>query len=144
MPLDSATRTDAIAEAFDAIILTPRPKGNSDAVAAEYYVASVLLSRAEKRREAATKAATAAGVLPDHAKAPLSVGTHPRVYAGELVEISATVVEQATKLDGEGLAADLAALVKPAVLKRLVAKHTRRFNPSHRYSASLVNGDAPR
>ena len=140
MPLDSATRTDAIADAFAVLSLGLRPKSNVEATALEFLTSSTLLSLAEKRREAATKAATAAGVLPDHAKAPLSVGTHPRVYAGELVEISAAVVEQATKLDADGLVADLAALVKPAVLKRLVAKHTRRFNPSHRYSASLVGG----
>ena len=141
MPLDGSTsKLDALAESFAGLTLTPRPKGNVEATAVEYLISSHLLSLAEKRREAATKAATAAGVLPDHAKAPLSVGTHPRVYAGELVEISATVVEQATKLDADGLVADLAALVKPPVLKRLVAKHTRHFKPAHRYSAVLIGG----
>ncbi len=144
MPLDASatTRSDTLAESFAALSLGLRPKSNVEATAVEYAAASTLLSLAEKRRERAAKDATAAGVLPDHAKAPLAVGVHPRVYAGELVEISATVVEQATKLDAEGLVADLAAmsLVKPAVLKRLVAKHTRRFKPSHRYAATLIGG----
>src|SRR4029077_2704672 len=105
MPLDSATRTDAIAEAFAALSLGLKPKSNTDAVAVRYLRASMPLSLAEKEPEAATKEAVAANVLPDHAKAPLSVGTHPRVYAGELVEISATVVEQATKLVADGLVA---------------------------------------
>jgi hypothetical protein len=102
-------------------------------------VASYLLSAAEKRREAATKAAVAAGVLPDHAKAPLPIGQHPGVYRGEVIEISAAVVAQADKLDGPGLVADLlAANVAPRLVKRLVAKNTRQFNPAHRYAASLV------
>ena len=141
MPLDATTRTDAIAEAFAALSYGLRPKSNTDAVADEWAVASELLSQAEKRRERATKAAVAAGVLPDHAKAPLAIGTHPRIFVGANVEISATVVEQAERLDGAALVADLlAAGVKAPLLKKLVAKHTKRFNPSHRYSASLVGG----
>lgn len=142
MPLDTTrppTKLDAIAESFAGIAIMPRAKSNVEATAVEYLTASTLLSLAEKRRERAAKDATAAGVLPDHAKAPLSVGVHPRVYAGELVEISATVVEQAERLDGAALVTDLlAAGVKAPLLRRLVAKHTKRFNPSHRYSATLI------
>ncbi len=144
MPLDAtkpAAKLDALADQLSAITLGLNPKGNTDAIGLRLARGWKLRSLIEKECEAAGKEAVAAGVLPDHAKAPLSVGTHPRVYAGELVEISATVVEQAERLDGAALVADLlAAGVKAPLLKKLVAKHTKRFNPSHRYSATLVGG----
>jgi hypothetical protein len=140
MPLDTtnrnSTRAEAIAEAFAAITLTPRPKRAADAVAVEYYVASTLLSAAEKRRDLAKREAVAAKVIPNGG---LEIGTHARIYVGEIVEISANVTPQADKLDGAGLVADLlAAGVRKALLARLVKRHTHEFAPAHRYVASLV------
>jgi hypothetical protein len=139
MPLDStrsATRAEAIAEAFAALTLGLRPKGAAPIAAVRYARSKMLLSLAEKEADEAKKDAIAAKVIP---KGGLTVGAHPSIYADDLVTISANVVEQAAKIDGAGLAADLLqAGVKPALVKRLVAKHTHEFAPAHRYVASLV------
>lgn len=142
MPLDATrppTKLDALADQFAAITLGLKPKSNTDAVSVRYVRAKFLLSKAEKEAEAATKEAVAAGVLPDHATTPLALGTHPRVFHGEFVDISCVVVAQAEKFDQDGFAADLLASgVKAPLLKRLLAKHTRPQKNAHRYSATLI------
>ena len=142
MPLDAARldRTAAITAAFGAIgKLLPKPKNGKDAIAYELYAASLVASLADKRREDAKKAAIDAGVLPDYASDPYPVGTEEVVYSGALVAIMLKVVGQADRVNAGGLVADLTeAGVKPALLKRLLKKHTSTFNGAHIFTASLI------
>ncbi len=147
MPLDAtraANRTDAIDAAFDSIgndaaTRLPRGRRNAEVAAEEYLIATRLLARAEKRRERAAKGAVAAGVLPDHRAHPMPLGEHPAIWTGEYVTVSVSVVQQAAKLDTEGLIADLIeAGVKPALIERLRARRTTEFAPAHRFTAALV------
>lgn len=142
MPLDS-TRAASAVEQIETAVAAIRLTGgrNAEPADVEYFVASVVQRCAERRRDKATRAAVAAGVLPDHTKAPLSVGVHPGIYRGDLVEIGVTVVEQPSRLDADGfVAALIAGGVKPALVKRLRAAHTTDYNPAHRFAASLVTG----
>jgi hypothetical protein len=147
LPLDAtraATRLDAIDAAFDAIgtdaaTRFPRGRRNSEVAAAEYLIATRLLSKAEKRRERAARAAVAAGVLPDHRAHPMPLGEHPAIWSGEYVTVSVSVVQQAAKPDIDGLIADLIANgVKPALIERLRARRMIEFPPAHRFTAALV------
>jgi hypothetical protein len=149
MPLDAAraqTLTEAIKAAFDAIgtegrTSMPPSSSNTDPIAWEYHVASLLLRYAEKRRERATKAAVKAGVLFDHTESPLPIGTERDIYEGKVLAIGVSVVEPQVKFDDEAFVLDLAkAGVKPAVLKRLRHKHTHPFKPIHRFSSRLLAG----
>jgi hypothetical protein len=142
MPLDTAKPagvTDAIAEAFTAIGYPNESRNARDRLAEEYWSASLLSRFADARREKAKKAAVTGGVLPDHLTHPYPVGTSETIYAGATVTINLKVVPQADRLNTAALVADLQkAGVKPALLKRLVKKHTETFGGAHIFTASLV------
>jgi hypothetical protein len=109
------------------------------AAALEYHDASVGLRDAEARRKKATAAAVKLGVLPDHERFPLPVGTSQVVYADGLLVISVTVLEPIAGIDHAGYVADLLkAGVKPALIRRLDKKHRTETRPAHRFSSSLV------
>jgi len=136
----------AINESFAAIGGTgdtrmPRAKGNSEPIAWEYHVASHLLRLADARKKKAQAAAVKAGVIFDHEKQPLCVGTNALVYAGEVVEIVVSVTTAATRLDTAGLfdAFEKAGL-KRALIDRLVAKFTSDNRPPHKFVSTLVTG----
>jgi hypothetical protein len=117
----------------------PRASKVADAAAWEYWVASLLLQLAERRREAAKRAATVARVLPDYINDPYPVGTVETVYSGPLVSIALKVVPQPPRVDVAALLNDLADLgVKPATLKRLVKKHTIEYAGAHVFTATLA------
>lgn len=147
MPLDATrtvTITDAVNDAFDGIdrmVGAMLPKGTTepDRTSVRHYASSLVARKAEAWRDQTKRAAVAGGVLPDHSADPYPVGTAETVFTGKYVVIGLKVVEQADRVDVAGLVADLAkAGVKPAVLKRLVKRHTRSFPGAHIYSASLV------
>jgi hypothetical protein len=109
-------------------------------VAREYHDASVGLRDAEARRKKATAAAVKLGVLPDHERFPLPVGTAEVVYADDGLVISVTVVAPITGWDHAGFVADLLkAGVKPALIKRLDKKHRTETRPAHKFVSSLVS-----
>lgn len=141
MPLDTtkSSVTDAIAEDFSAIGYPPGTRNPRDRLAEEYWSASLLSRFADARREKAKKAAVTGGVLPDHLAKPYPVGTAETVYAGATVTINLKVVPQADRVNTAALVADLhKAGVKPALLKRLVRKHTEQFGGAHIFTAALV------
>jgi hypothetical protein len=141
MPLDTAKPnvTDAVAEGFAAIGYPPGTRNARDRLAEEYWSASLLSRLADARREKAKKAAVTGGVLPDHLAEPYPIGTAATVYAGPTVTISLKVVPQADRVNTAALVADLQkAGVKPALLKRLVKKHTEQFGGAHIFTAALV------
>ncbi len=111
------------------------------AAALEYHEASVGLRDAEARRKRATVVAVRLGILPDHEKHPLPVGTCEVVYADDGLVISVTVLEPIAGIDHAGYVADLLkAGVKPAVIKRLDKRHKTETRPAHRFTSSLVSG----
>jgi hypothetical protein len=131
--------TQLIAEAFGDIGYPPGSRSARDRLAEEYWSASLLSRFADARREKAKKAAVTGGVLRDHLAEPYPVGTSETVYAGATVTINLKVVPQAPRVDTAALVADLQkAGVKPALLKRLVKKHTEQFGGAHIFTAALV------
>lgn len=110
-----------------------------DKLAFEYWAASEISSLAEKRRDEAKKAAVTGGVIPDFKANPLDVGTRSTLYISELLTIAVDVTQQAPRLDGLALVADLVkAGVKPGLLKRLVKRHTKTFAGAHVITATLT------
>jgi len=119
--------------------IVPRSAKVADAAAWEYWVSSLLLQLAERRREAAKRAATVARVLPDYINEPFPVGTAETVYSGPLISIALKVVPQTPRVDVASLMADLAAAgVKPALLKRLLKKHTIEYAGAHVFTPTLA------
>jgi hypothetical protein len=149
MPLKAARgndRTGAVTAAFADIgragdTLLPRSRTTLDRLAEEFWRSQVLNRLAEKRKDESKAAAVAGGVLPDYKAEPSPVGTAETVYSGATVAITLRVNAQADHVDVPGLVADLEkAGVKPAVLRRLVRKHTTSFGGAHVFTASLVTG----
>jgi hypothetical protein len=149
MPLDATravSKTEAINEAFSQIgtaagngTRMPPSKRNTEPLAWEYFVAAHLNRLAEARKARAIKAAVAAGVMFDPEKQQLPVGSHSLVYAGDVVEIACSVSSPTVRLDGAALVTDLVeAGVKPALLKRLVARHTRENRAPHKFVGTLA------
>lgn len=122
----------------------PRWKGKPTMLTAalaawEYHVASHLLRIAETRRAAAITAAIKAGVLFDHSKAPLPVGTNRIVYAGAIVEITVSVAAGVEGVDHTAFVADLIkAKVDPKLIGRLSNRHKTETRPAHKFVSSLV------
>ena len=152
MRLDAAKaslKTEAITKAFESIGYTeetamPRCRGNVEPIAWEYHAASQLLRLAEKRRKKAQAAAVEAGVIFDHKLEPEEVGTNRQVYRGPVIEVTLAVSPSQDSFDHAGfVAALLKAGVKPALITRLTAKHTRVGNPIHTFRSSLVVGKSP-
>ena len=142
--LKANAKTGAINDAFAAIGRTdptdmPRSKLNTEPAAWEYHVASHLLRLAEARKKKAHAAAVKAGVIFDHEKEPMPVGTNTLTYAGNVVEISVAVTTPSTRLDAAAFVDDLAAAgVKRALLERLTGEHTKESRAPHKFTSSLV------
>jgi hypothetical protein len=133
------SRTDAINDAFAAIGVTSTRATAKDAAALEYHWASHLLRIAETRRKKATADAIELGVIFDPIDAPEPVGANRVVFAGSVVEISVAVAAPMQGVDHAAFVADLLkAGVKPALIKRLGAKHAYQSRPAHKFSSSLL------
>lgn len=112
-----------------------------EASALEYHVASQLNREADARKKKAVAAAIRSGVLFDHLKEPMEPGTSQVIYSGRSVEISVAVGQPIEGVDHDGFVDGLlAAGVKPALIKRLAAKHATETRPAHRFTSSLVAG----
>lgn len=157
MPLDSAralTVTEAVNDQFAEIghvgpTAMPRgPRGVTrqlsvkELAAWEYHWASHLLRIAETRRKKAHAAAVKAGVIFDHEKHPMAVGTSCVVYPGSVVEISVTVAAPIEQFSLPGFMADLAASKLVATVlrtvRRLVGRNTSEARPAHSFKSTLV------
>lgn len=140
------TRTAAFNDAFAEIgsgIGTSKPRStlNTEPVAWEFHVASHLARIATARKVKAHAAAVKAGVIFDHEKAPLAVGTNKLVYAGEVIEISVAVTSPSEKLDAPAFIADLEKSgIARKLLDKLVAKHTSESRAPHKFTSSLLTG----
>ena len=152
MPLDAAKATakiNAIIQAFDAIGVVeptrqPRSRRNNEPVAWEFYVATHLAKLAEARKRQAIAAAVAAGVLFDHEKEPMAVGTERDVYAGDVVQIALVVSNPSRKLDVPGFVDALEkAGVKRKLLLETAEQHTTDSRAPHRFTASLARTARP-
>jgi hypothetical protein len=145
--LDTAranAKTQAINVAFakigdDGDTKMPRAKLNTEPVAWEYHVAGHLFRIADARKKKAQAAAVKAGVIFDHEKNPLVVGTAALVYAGEVVEISVSVTTPTTRLDPVELGV---AMVKAGlalkVVEGLLRRCTHENRASHKFTSTLA------
>jgi hypothetical protein len=117
----------------------PRAKSNSEPIAMEYHLALKAAREGIARKELAYKAAVTAGVLPDHKKAPRAPGTIEVVYDGATVCIVLKVSTPSEKLDLPAFIEGLRlAEVKPALIYRLLKKHTAPNAAPHTFTSSLV------
>ncbi|HEY3845858.1 MAG TPA: hypothetical protein VGL95_01950 [Acetobacteraceae bacterium] len=117
----------------------PRSKKNTEPVAWEYHVASHLLRVAEARKKKAHAAAVKLGVMFDHEKSPLAVGTEALVYAGDVVEIAVSVTTPGTKLDPVELGVALVkAGMKLAVVEKLFTQCTHDQRAPHKFTSTLA------
>jgi hypothetical protein len=136
----SATIAIAFAQVVHAIrTMAPQKASTKTLAAMDYYGSSAVAAIAEAWRGKAKKTAIALGVLPNYEAEPFDIGTAETVYTDAFTTISLRVTPQAPRVDVDGLVADLeAAGIKPALLKRLLKKHTRTFAGAHVFTASLA------
>lgn len=146
----AAAKTDCINETFREIGSAdgsdmPRWTGDKAGKAAgiaawEYHVASALLRLAEKRRDAAIRAAIKVGVMFDHSAKPLPAGSSRVVYRGPIVEIAVAVADGGRiGLMVDNFVADLVkAKVDPKLIERLRRRHRTETAPAHSFTSSLV------
>ena len=118
----------------------PKPKANAKALAAlEYHLAATLARDAAARKKAAHKAAVSSAVLPDHETNPREPGTSEVCYDDGKIRIVLTVAEPIEKLDTQPFVDALVkAGMKPAVLAKLVKKHTYSTAAAHIYTSSIL------
>ena len=142
---DVVARTEAVSAAFAAIGRTldmgiPQARDDPrEQLAVNYLDATLLLRLAEIRRKAEHRACVKGGVLIDHEKAPEPVGTNRLIYSGSVVQITLTVAAPIVGIDHAAFVEDLLkAGVKPALIKRLQAKHATETRPAHKFTPVLV------
>lgn len=147
MPLDSTRPPDRTAAVSDAVgeigriirAMLPRKATEQDKLFADFWGFSLAQRLIEPLRDKSKRAAIAGQVLPDHSAKPFPIGTAETVYSSDLGSISMKVVEQADRLDVAGFVADLEkAGVRPALIKRLLKKHTKTFAGAHIFTATLA------
>jgi len=137
-------KTDALNTAFAAIGVSapdtkmPKSRRNDEPFAYEVFCAKHLRRIAEARETKAVKEAVKAGVMFDHEKKPMAVGTTALVYAGEVVEIGVSVTAPATRLDADAFCAALVkAGMKEATVTRLRSASTVDNRAPHKFVATL-------
>lgn len=138
------TLTSAITDAFAGIGSTadtkaPKGKGNTEAVAYEYFVASLLSKVAEARKNKSEREAVQAGLLFDPKKGARPSGTHEVLHEGEAVRIILDVGPASARLDVEAFVD----LLEKAGLARAKIDKARKTatgagRPPHRFQASLA------
>ena len=128
MPLDSTGTTHRATRAVSA----------KDTCALTYHLAAVQKRTATADKDKATREAIRLGVLFDHEKHPREPGTECVVYRGSAVTISLKVGNPGDALDVESFLDDLAAYLKPAVIRRLVARHRSATAAPHSFVSTLA------
>lgn len=133
-------------KAFDNIGKTngtvmPKSERNTEQVAYEMHIATHLARLAEGRKDAAYKAAMAAGVIPNYREEPRDAGTKESIYCGDVVTIALNVRRGSTQIDGVRLVQDLLESgVDQALVARLATKHTKTSAAPHVFTTLLVTG----
>lgn len=134
--------TDALIDAFDQIGNTqatkPRGmKGNSEAIAYEFYVAQRLASLAEKRKKRAQQDAIDAEIIFDHKEHPMAPGDYA-VYSGSHVNVSLKVKNPVKVLDQDAFVEQLKRHgVNAELVDRLAKECVKHHAPAHQFTASL-------
>ena len=128
MPLDSTGSTHRATRAISV----------KDTCALTYHLAAVQKRTATADKDKATREAIRLGVLFDHEKHPKPAGYEGVVYRGSAVTISLKVGQPGDALDVESFLESLAAYLKPAVIRRLVARHRSSTASPHTFTSSLV------
>lgn len=116
----------------------PKSRKNTEATAWNYHVAAHLVRIAEARKKKALAAAVKLGVMFDHTKAPMPVGTEALVYAGDVVEIAVSVSTPSERLDATALGVALVkAGVKLALVEKLFRQCTNTNGAPHKFTSTL-------
>jgi len=109
-----------------------------DTCALTYHLAAQAKRTATADKDKATREAIRLGVLFDHEKYPKAAGYEGVVYRGSAVTISLKVGNPGDALDVESFLESLAKHLKPAVIRRLVARHRSATAAPHTFTSNLV------
>jgi hypothetical protein len=120
----------------------PTSSNNRDPIAWDLFVAQHVTSLANKRKEAAERAAVRAGVINDKEKDPRPAGTKDMIYSGEQMAVLLSVNTAAERINAakvydylldHGVDADL--------LNKAMLQATTHARPPHVYSAYILTAD---
>jgi hypothetical protein len=128
MPLDSTGTTHRATRAISA----------KDTCALTYHLAAQAKRTATADKDKATRECVRLGVLFDHEKHPKPAGYEGVVYRGAAVTISLKVGQPGDALDVESFLDELTKHLKPAVIRRLVARHRSATAAPHTFVSTLV------
>ncbi|HXA22776.1 MAG TPA: hypothetical protein VNW90_10775 [Acetobacteraceae bacterium] len=109
-----------------------------DTCALTYHLAAQAKRTATADKDRATRECVRLGVLFDHEKHPKPAGYEGVVYRGAAVTISLKVGQPGDALDVESFLDELAKHLKPAVIRRLVARHRSTTAAAHTFTSSLI------
>ena len=128
MPLDDTTHGHRATRAVSA----------KDTCALDWHLKAQAKRTATADKDKATREAIKLGVLFDHEKHPKPAGYEGVVYRGSGVTISLKVGQPGDALDVESFLESLGKHLKPAVIRRLVAKHRSATAAAHTFTSSLI------
>ena len=128
MPLDSIGTTHRATRAISV----------KDTCALTYHLAAQAKRTATADKDRATREAIRLGVLFDHEKHPKPAGYEGVVFSGSAVTISLKVGQPGDALDVESFLDELTKHLKPAVIRRLVARHRSATAAPHTFVSTLV------
>lgn len=120
----------------------PESFDNKEPIAWDLFVAQHLRSLADKRKEAAEKAAAQAGVINDKDTNPLPQG-RAVLHAGDVVVVQVEVRKPTERVNVDKLIGYLTRNgVKPSLLDEALIMASTTTKPAHVYTSALVTDEA--
>ncbi len=120
----------------------PKSQNNHEAVAWELWTAKHVLSLAEKRKDAAERAAAQAGVINDKERDPLPAGTRAICYHGDIVDVQVEVRNASKRVNVDVMADYLVGKgVKQSLVDAARSAATKETKPAHVFTPMLVTED---
>jgi hypothetical protein len=117
----------------------PQTQNNREPGAYDLFVAQHLVALANKRKDAAEKAAVQDGVIPDKEKDPRPEGTKEITFTGEHVQVMLSVSTAASRVDITKVMTYLLSRgVSASLVKEAVDLATTKNRPAHVFSTVLL------
>lgn len=120
-------------------MMCPPSTNNTESYAWDYYIANKIEAYGKKAKDVARKMAIKNGVMFDHEKEPREPGTEADVYSGDVIRISVSVKNPASKLDGEGFYGALKRLgIVNDEIEELYQLYHKETRAAHSFTATLL------
>lgn len=117
----------------------PQTSRNTDHIAFEYYVATVIERLAKARKVKAQRECVKAGVMFDHEANPLSAKVEQDVYTGDIVDIKVKTTVGRSTVDHTAFTnALIASGVDAGLVEKLSYEHTKLSRPPHIFDVTLA------